>query len=279
MSDELSEESIDLPEGDLDSTLLTESVHTEESQATADASPTATPRTRPRARRRSRTRRRRLLALGVAVAALVGWLALASPVTLVRHVVVDAPRGISEESLRLASGISATDHVPAVDAAKVREAIMTAIPAVSDVQVHRSLPDTVRLVVTARTPLAAVAAAKGYNLMDSEGVLYDTVASAKKVPVITAHTEVGRQTARDVLLSLPEDLRAKVQKVSARTRDDVALTLRGGAKVRWGSTQDAALKARVLAGLMAIKADTYDVSAPLLPTTTGGDVATATTTG
>lgn len=227
---------------------------------------------RARTRRRGPRRRRRLIAAGVVGVALTGWLAYASPLTLVQHVVVVAPHGMSADELRLASGIAASDHVPAVEADTIRNAIMSAMPAVGDVQVVRSLPHTVRLVVTARTPVAAVVADTGYSLMDAEGVLYDKVAAPKGLPVVAARTEVGQQTARAVLLSLPEDLRAKVTRVSARTRDDVALTLRSGATVRWGSADDAALKASVLAGLMAVRADRYDVSAPLLPTTTGGDV-------
>ncbi len=49
--------------------------------------------------------------------------------------------------------------------------------------------------------------------------------------------------------------------------DDVALTLRSGDLVRWGSVEDADLKASVLAALMKRKASVYDVSAPRLPTT------------
>jgi cell division protein FtsQ len=216
--------------------------------------------------------RRRVVLLGAVGLGAVAWIGWASPATLVEHVVVKAPRGISAESIRLASGISAADHVPAVDEEKVRLAILTAIPAVADVELSRSLPDTIRLEVTARSPLAAVDAGKGYYVMDAAGVIYDKVGSAKGIPIIRSSTDVGRETARAVLLSLPEDLRRDVRRVTARTRDDVSLTLRGGATVRWGSAEDAALKARVLAGLVQVKADVYDVSAPLLPTTSGHPV-------
>lgn len=224
-----------------------------------------------RAPRADRRRRRRRHALGVAVvgAGALLWVGYASPVTVVKHVVVEAPRGLSEESIRLASGISAQDHVPAVDAERVRTAIMTELPAVSDVRVSRALPGTIRLVVTARAPFAAVDAGKGYYVMDEAGVVYDKVRSAKKLPVIKASTDTGRQTALEVLRSLPADLLADVRRAAAKTRDDVALVLRDGAKVRWGSVEDADLKARVLAGLVAVEATTYDVSAPLLPTTSG----------
>lgn len=232
-----------------------------------------------RSRGSGRRRRRRMVALGVAGAAGLLWVGWASPVTLVEHVVVSAPKGISAESIRLASGISAQDHVPAVDAEKVRVAIMSAIPAVADVEVSRALPHTIRLEVSARTPLAAIAAGKGFYVVDAQGVVFDKVGSAGKLPVIKARSEVGRAEARAVLLSLPPELRQRVRGIAAKTRDDVTLTLRGGATVRWGRVDDAELKARVLAGLLAVKADHYDVSAPLQPTTSGGQLPDQAATG
>ncbi len=222
-----------------------------------------------RARRAHPKRRRRILiatALGVGG---VWWLGWHSPLTVVEHVAVEVPRGISAESIRLASGISAQDHVPSVDAERVRIGIMTDQPAVADVQVVHSLPHTIELVVTARTPFAAVDAGKGYFLMDSQGVVYDKVAKANRVPVINGKGDAQREIARNVLVALPDDLRKRVVKIKAKSRDDVTVSLRDGATVRWGGVEDSALKAEVLAGLMAVGATRYDVSAPLLPTTSG----------
>ena len=71
-----------------------------------------------------------------------------------------------------------------------------------------------------------------------------------------------------VLLALPAELLARVDSVTATTRDDVTLVLTGvGQAVRWGSAEDAALKAQVLAALLTRPASVYDVSAPLAPTT------------
>jgi cell division protein FtsQ len=239
------------------------------SEASDSASSTAAPAEHAGTGSGRRPRRRRVAALAVAGGLALWWVGWGSPATLVEHVVVKAPRGISEESIRLASGISADDHVPAVDSDEVRMAIMTAIPAVADVRLSRSLPSTIRLDVTARESFAAVGAGSGFYVMDAEGVIFDKVKNPKRLPVIRARTDVGRETARTALLALPDDLRARVTKVSANTRDDVTFTLRGGATVRWGSAQDSDLKARVLAGLSAVKARRYDVSAPLLPTTSG----------
>jgi cell division protein FtsQ len=230
---------------------------------------TAEPARKPARRPAHPRRRRRIVLAGVAGLGLVYWVGWQSSLTLVEHVVVDAPRGISAESIRLASGISAADRVPSVDPEAVRLGIMTAIPAVADVRLERSLPDTIRLEVTTRTPLAAVEAGKGFYVMDAQGVVYDKVGRARDLPVIKARTDGEREIARGILLAIPEDLRAKVTRITAKSRDNVTLGLRGGATVRWGGVEDSDLKARVLAGLTAVKATRYDVSAPLLPTTSG----------
>ena len=237
-----------------------------------DAAPRGARRTRSVAARRRR-RRRIALAAGAGLGVL-WWAGWHSQVTLVQHVVVDSPRGISAESIRLASGISAADHVPSVDEDAVRVGIMEAIPAVADVRMQRSLPDTIRLQVVARQPMAAVQAGDAYYVMDSEGVIFDKVAAPRKLPVVRATTDPNRQTARDVLLALPDRLRERVQRVTVRSRDDVTLGLRGGVTVRWGGVEDSELKARVLAGLMQVKATRYDVTAPLMPTTKGSPTVT-----
>ena len=237
----------------------------------AEDAPELAGQAKPAGRKRARhpRLRRRLVIAGAAGLGLLWWVGWHSQVTLVQHVVVEAPRGISEESIRLASGISAADHVPSVDEDAVRLGIMEAIPAVADVQLERSLPDTIRLSVVTRSPMAVVESGNGFYVMDAEGVIFDKVARSKDLPVIRAGTDESRETARSVLLAIPDDLRKRVVRVTAGSRDDVTLGLRGGATVRWGSVEDSALKARVLAGLMSVKATRYDVSAPLLPTTKG----------
>lgn len=225
----------------------------------------------PSRRRRLRRPRTRWLVAGAAAAVVaVGYVGWASPLTLVEHVVVEAPKGISPAGVRLASGISAADHVPAVDADRVRESIRTQFPEVADVTVTHVLPHTIRLSVTVRTPLAVVQSAGATYLMDAGGVLYDKVSSTKGLPIIRSATDAGRDEAREVLLMMPPDLRGRVTVVTASTHDDVSLTLRSGAQVQWGNSDDAELKAKVLAALLAVKATRYDVSTPTMPTTSGG---------
>jgi cell division protein FtsQ len=224
---------------------------------------------RRRARRPRRRRRWPYLLLAMVVLGTVWWVGWASSVTLVGHVVVDSPRGISESAVRKASGIAATDHVPAVDSDLVRANILAALPAVETVEVRRRLPDTVRVTVTRRTPFAVIPRGDRYVVIDAYGVEFDEKSSPGKVPVIHALSYEGSQSTRDVLRTLPADLLADVRGVSARSFHDVDLTLANGATVRWGSRDQAELKARVLAGLLSVKARHYDVSAPMMPTTSG----------
>jgi cell division protein FtsQ len=62
-------------------------------------------------------------------------------------------------------------------------------------------------------------------------------------------------------------LRSKVSDVTAATEDSVQLHLTDGGLVRWGSSQDSATKARVLAVLLPRHARVYDVTAPGFATT------------
>ena len=75
------------------------------------------------------------------------------------------------------------------------------------------------------------------------------------------------RAAASVAASLPPTLRRQVEDVTALTPDSVRLDLLGGAVVRWGSAQDSATKAQVLAVLLPRHAHVYDVTAPGFATT------------
>lgn len=225
------------------------------------------PRTARKTRARKRPYSRYLLIAGLVGggAYYLGW---HSPVTVVRDVQVSAPKGIPAKDVLAAAGIDAGSHVPGVSPSGVRTAVMTDLPQVADVEVRRRLPHTVELVVSARQPYVALRAKGGYLIMDKEGVAFQRAKKPGNLPVIDAEKDPGRTTAITVMSQLPEALRKKVAEVKASTTDDVTLKLVNGAEVRWGAITDPDLKAQVLAALLQVKAAHYDVSAPLLPTTT-----------
>jgi cell division protein FtsQ len=133
----------------------------------------------------------------------------------------------------------------------------------------RSLPHTIRLLITARQPLAVLPDGAAFDVIDSDGVRFDRVQAPGQHPLI-AETDADRQqVARGVLASLPEALRKRVARITAPSPDNVSMALRDGAQVTWGSNEDVALKATVLAALLESKAAHYDLSAPMMPTTSG----------
>ena len=125
--------------------------------------------------------------------------------------------------------------------------------------------------IVERQPVGQVAAGAGFELVDPAGV---TIAQSPErvpgYPFIDAKGDIDGTAFRsmvEVLIALPAELLATVDSVSATTQDDVTLVLAGvGQQVRWGSAEDSAVKARVLATLIAVtdpsRPGVFDVSAP-----------------
>ena len=67
--------------------------------------------------------------------------------------------------------------------------------------------------------------------------------------------------------ALPLKLRGKVDRITAGSRDSIALVLRSGRIVTWGSSSDSELKAQVVSALLKRKPKSaIDVSSPHNPT-------------
>lgn len=144
-------------------------------------------------------------------------------------------------------------------------------------------PGTLVVHVTERTPVGIIQGADDFQLVDPAGVVVDR--SAKRpdgVPLIQLGSAPlsgpGFTSMAEVLLALPDSLRAQVDTIAAQTHDDVTLTLRGsGQRVLWGSADQSTLKAQVLARLIALHGQsgsgTYTVSAPQFAVFNPGDPA------
>lgn len=132
-------------------------------------------------------------------------------------------------------------------------------------------PHTLVIRIVERTPIGALKVAKGWNIVDSVGVVIRTTTSRPKgIPelAITGIDAEGFAPIVKTLLALPAGLRSDVKSVSAATRDSVTFILRGvNHEIRWGSDENSTLKAVVLDRALAIakgKGGTFiiDVSAP-----------------
>ena len=219
--------------------------------------------------RTSRVRRWLIAALVAVVAVAAVWLVWFSSVLTVTQVRVVGATNVSADSVLRAAAVPPHQQLARVDAAGIT-ARVAALPRVATVEVRRGWPNSLVIAITERTPIAAVVTPGGLALVDASGVTFGSVAAAPKgMPVITASTPDALTSASAVVAALPPSLRAGVATVTARTHDDVVLRLVSGPTVRWGSVDQSDRKAAVLTALLKVKASSYDVSAPDLPTSTG----------
>ncbi len=151
---------------------------------------------------------------------------------------------------------------------------------VQDATVERVWPAGLRVTITPRHPVAAIASGGGFVLLDADAVKVGQVdAAPTDLPVldIPLGTDNDRilNAVLEVVRNLPQDVLDRVESLGAQTEDTVAFTLRDGPRVEWGSAQDSALKAQVLDVMLksgpGSTADVIDVSAPTLPITRNAD--------
>ena len=203
----------------------------------------------------------------------VGWLAWFSPWLAVSQVQVNVSSAPDIAGPLSADEVRAVAQVePGVPLLRVPtdeiESRVTALPQVESATVTRAWPDTIVIDVVRRTPVALVAAASGYDLVDATGAVIRTVPGVEEgVPVVRASGD-GLTAAISVAREIPEEIRRRVVTVEASTRNNVTLVLRNGSEVMWGSAEEGPFKAEVLLVLLKeVDARWYDVSAPGVPAT------------
>ncbi|WP_034512083.1 cell division protein FtsQ/DivIB [Blastococcus sp. URHD0036] len=230
----------------------------------------------PRRRRPLDPRRRLAVRIGLALTAVVAavWVVWGSPLLAVDAVRVDGAGSLTADQVRAAAGIA--DGTPLlrvdVDAAAARVA---QLPQVASVQVTRGWPQTVVVTVQERVAVAVVERAGTRSLVDADGVLFDTVTGAPPagaVPLEVADPGPDDEATRAglaALVELPRDVRGQLASVTARSANDVTLTLTDGTTVLWGTAEESGEKADVLVALLGQIASgalepaaTIDVSAP-----------------
>jgi cell division protein FtsQ len=200
------------------------------------------------------------------------YLVFFSSVLTVKHVAVRGESQLSRQQILRAAEVPNGAHLAELDLAVIRSRVGALAP-VKRVDVSREWPDGVLIQVTERTPVAVVEIGGRYQAMDSDGVLFrDYPRPPVGMPRVVTTADTGStalaQAAR-VIAALPSDLAARVDHVEVRGVDQISLAMRGGATVVWGSDEQSALKAEVLAKLLPHPAHVYDVSVPGQPVTSG----------
>lgn len=223
------------------------------------------------------TRRRRrawLIGLGAAALFVGGVLAIAySPAMALREVRVEGASRIPPEQIQAAFDGELGTPLPLIGSGDVNTALR-AFPLIETYSTELVPPGTLIVRITERTPVGVVQGDDGLELVDAAGVVIDRPAERPEgQPLIEAGAMngAGFRAAAGVVRALPDDVRSQLVRVTAETADDVRLELSSGAAVVWGSAEDSALKAVVLAGLMKNappdSVGQYDVSAPTSPVT------------
>ena len=204
-----------------------------------------------------------------AVAAGLGWLVFFSSVLAVDGVEVEGVDVLDAAEVRRVAAVPLGAPLAGVPVDAIQARVESLAP-VKVADVSRSWPDQVRIVVVEREAVAVVERDGVLRGVDEEGVLfrsYDTKPAALPVVRISAGTRSeALAEAAQVIAALPEDLAARVDHLAVETVDSISLRLANGKTIFWGSANDSATKAEVLAVLLRQKASVYDVSVPSQPT-------------
>jgi len=214
----------------------------------------------------------RMAFYALALAGLAGfaaWAVFGSQLLAVRSVVVSGAHLVSASDVLAVAGVEPGTPLIRVNTGQVAARVDT-IRQVRSVQVTRSWPDRVVIVVHERTPALAVPApGGGFDLVDSTGVIVLWAAARPaNLPLYPATTPVtllrgdpDLGAAAAVLGELPAPVRRSVESVTAPSPDQVTLQLADGITIVWGGTGQASAKSEELHVLMRTHSHYYDVSA------------------
>ena len=222
-----------------------------------------------------RSRRRRLgWVVGAGLFVMLVLLILGavySPLLALRTITVDGTSRLSAATLEKALAPNLGTPLALLDDAKIK-AQLGKYRLIRSYVTELQPPNTLVVHISERTPVGVIQGADDFALVDPAGIVVDRSATRPDgVPLIQLGSAPldgpGYASMAQVLLALPADLRGQVDTIAALTHDDVTLTLRGsGQRVIWGSADQSAVKAQVLARLIALHGQsgtgTYTVSAP-----------------
>ena len=200
------------------------------------------------------------------------WLVFFSSVLALKGVTVDGTGYLSAAEVERAAAVPTGEPLARVDLDAIRRRVEALTP-VASADVTRVWPDRLRIEVSERTAVAVVDVDGTLQGMDAEGVFFRTYPGRPHdLPDVQLEADASASVRREVagvLAAMPRDLARRVDHLEARSVDQISLVLRDGRTVVWGSADQSAEKAEVLQALLGYVAQTYDVSVPGRPTTSG----------
>ena len=210
--------------------------------------------------------RQLIVVLVLAVIAGLVWTVWFSSVLAIRQTRVAGVVGMLADLVVEAGRVPIGQPLIRLDTEAVADRVR-AMPWVESADVTRAWPGDAVLSVRSRVPIAVVGS-EGVGA-DRFGVAFDPPGALPTGLPAARARGAALELAMIVLAGMPSELRSQVTELRATTRDDLEFTLRTGEVVRWGSSAEPSMKARVLGALLTRKARVYDVTAPELPVTVG----------
>ena len=220
---------------------------------------------------RSRHRRNLWLAAAGTVIALVAFVLVGvfSPLMALRTIEITGTSRIPAADVAQALDGQLGTPLPLLDLAEVK-AQLSEFSLIRSYVTESRPPDTLVVRIVEREPVGAIVSAAGFDLVDAAGVVIqggpDRPEGYPLIDTAGGASGTGFQAGVAVVGALPEGIRAQLDTVTAATKDDVALTLAGGARVVWGNAERSEYKALVLAALIVShpvgSVTEYDVSSP-----------------
>lgn len=223
--------------------------------------------------RRTRTRRRIVIGSVLAVVSLIGGMLVAvfSPLLSLDTIEISGTSRIDAAEVQEALDDQLGTPLALVDFGRITDEL-SRFPLVRSYTAESVPPHTLVITIVERQPVGIVSDGSSFAVVDPAGIVVESVAARPPgLPIIDAgEASIGNPgflAAVEVLLALPPELGARVDTITASTKDDVGFTLTGGTQsVTWGSADRSATKAKVLATLIATQGESaallYDVSAP-----------------
>jgi cell division protein FtsQ len=204
-------------------------------------------------------------AMGVAVI-LVVWLVAFSPVLGADTVRVTGVHLLTADQVREAAGIGAGEPLVRIDTGAVAHRV-EALREVASARVRLSYPNTVTIEVTERVPIGYVGSGSGFALVDSGGVQFRSVSRPPaRLPLFSVPSgsaaPAAAQAEAIVAEALPRSLRGKVASIQAFDATAITVVLTDHRIVHWGSADDSARKAQLLAAVITRPGTVFDVSDP-----------------
>ena len=216
--------------------------------------------------------------LGLIVVAIAVLVAVNSPLFSARNIEVTGAGSLGNDRILALAGIS-----PATNLLKVSPGDITGrleqSPWIKSASVQRSFPSTITVQVVVREPVAEVkSGTKSFATIASDGTVLAASHGDPGLPVIVGAPRPGAVGSKPGEYLAPAAaagafdpwLRERVDSLSSG-RNGLTLRLDDGTVVRWGSAEDAFMKADDLEGILQWAEDNHstrrsiDVSAPHAP--------------